>query len=255
MKRTFKIVGNWELNKGIQESLSLAAEVTELTKGYQSVAIGIAPVSLSLHALAQKHSGTHIHIGGQNTYFEKSGAFTGECSPTLLKDAGATFCIVGHSERRQIFKESNEDIGKKAALCLEAGLDLIVCCGETEAERETNKTNAIVESQLKAALMNCPKGLAKNITIAYEPVWAIGTGKSATPELAQEAHGFIRGLLETHFPGNSEHMVIQYGGSVKPGNAESLLKMPDIDGALVGGASLKPEDFAQICNIANNLSN
>lgn len=254
MTRRLKIVGNWKLNKGIQESLSLATSVAEHTKKYSGIDVGVAPVSLSLHSLAQTLSDSHLQVGGQNTYFENGGAFTGECSPLLLKDAGASFCIVGHSERRQIFKEQSEDIGKKAVQCLSAGLEVIVCCGETESEREANQTNAVVEAQLKAALQPCPKDMAKRITIAYEPVWAIGTGKSATPELAQEAHSFIRGLLENVFPGDSEHMTIQYGGSVKPANAEALLKMPDIDGALVGGASLKPEDFSEICRIANQAS-
>ena len=254
MKRRFKIVGNWKLNKGIEDSLALAHSIADKTTPFHLIDIGVAPVALSLHALSKSLADSHLKVGAQNSFHKNQGAFTGELSPTLLKDAGASFCIVGHSERRQIFHESDDETGLRAKACLEADMDIIVCCGETEEQRESGQTLTVVEKQLSSVFALLPKDTGGRLTVAYEPVWAIGTGKTATPQTAQDAHSAIRSLLSRFFTNQAKSIAIQYGGSVKPQNARELLAQPDIDGALVGGASLKSYDFAAICEIAENLS-
>lgn len=191
--------------------------------------------------------GSKIALGAQNMYWQDEGAFTGEVSPRMLKDAGCSCVILGHSERRQLFGETDQGVNKKIKMALEQGLQPIVCVGETLAEREAKKTEKIIETQLKGGFSDLTSDQVIKVTIAYEPVWAIGTGVTATPEQAQETHLFIRRWLYKTFGNDPANLIrIQYGGSVKPENARALLLQPDIDGALVGGASLKADSFAAI---------
>ena len=251
--RTPFVVGNWKLNKTIAESLAL---VTELKNQLGAIAgkrvqVGVAPVLTSLNAVAKRLEGTQIATCAQNVFWEKSGAFTGEASPALLLDAGATWAIVGHSERRQFFGDTNEIVGKKAAAAIQAGLGAIVCVGEQLAERDANQTLAVVDDQLRGALADIETAHVSKLVIAYEPVWAIGTGRTATPAQAQEVHAHIRAWLTERFGAAAADTIrLQYGGSVKPSNAEQLLSERDIDGALVGGASLEAADFIAIVKAA-----
>jgi triosephosphate isomerase len=199
--------------------------------------------------MCKEVSGTPISLGAQNVYHEASGAFTGEIAPAMLVDAGCSFTLVGHSERRQLFAESGETLSRKVQAALGADLDVIYCVGETLAERQADQTTEVLKRQLNEAV--APDLQHQRLTIAYEPVWAIGTGLTATAEQAQDAHRFIRNWLAERLGGDaSETIRIQYGGSVKPSNAGELLAMPDVDGALVGGASLKADDFAGILEAA-----
>jgi triosephosphate isomerase len=195
--------------------------------------------------------GSHIELGAQNMYHEDEGAFTGEISPKMLKAVGCTYVILGHSERRQYFKETDEFINKKAKKALASGFIPIICVGETLQEREKNITNQVVTTQITGCLKDIPKSDVEKLVIAYEPVWAIGTGKVATPQQAQEVHQLIRKVLgQLYSASSAEKVVIQYGGSVKPDNAKELLHQPDIDGALVGGACLKADSFIAIVQAA-----
>lgn len=246
MRKPF-ICGNWKLNKNISESLEYVSTFKELVAGVDGVDIGLGAQFIALKPLADSVSGTSIKVGSQDCYWEESGAFTGEIAPGMIKDAGCSFAIVGHSERRQFFGETNETVNKKSKAALAAGLEVIVCCGESLKERENGTTNDVIADHIKNGLDGLSKDEMKRITVAYEPVWAIGTGKTASPEQAQEVHAFIRGILKDMFgEATAEATRIQYGGSVKPGNVKEIMAQPDVDGALVGGASLKPEDFSQI---------
>jgi|SRR5690554_459388 len=246
------IAGNWKMNNDLNESQNL---ISKLINGLSGLKINcdviICPPFTSLSEANSLIKNTVIKLGAQNVYHEDSGAYTGEISPQMLKSAGCEYVIIGHSERRTIFKESNETINKKIKKALEHGLKVIFCVGETLEEREKNITNDVVKTQVIEGLEGIgEKGIA-NIIIAYEPVWAIGTGKVATPQQAQDVHNFIRKLIADKYSSSSaENLIIQYGGSVKPDNAAELLSQPDIDGALVGGACLKAESFIEIIKAA-----
>ncbi len=239
------IAGNWKMHKTIPEALNLIRELKELVKDVNDRDILVCPPFTALYPVSKELKDSNIDLGGQNMYFEEQGAFTGEVSPLMLKDAGCSYVILGHSERRHIFGETDELVNKKVLSAVNHGLIPILCVGELLEERENGKTQEVVEKQVREGL----KGIDGDdeFVIAYEPVWAIGTGKTATPELAEEVHLFIRQVLSDMFGSEKANSVrILYGGSVKPENAAGLLNMENIDGALVGGASLKAESFAKI---------
>jgi triosephosphate isomerase len=246
--RTPFVVGNWKLNKTINEALALVTELKNQLGAVKGVAVGVAPVFTAISAVAKRLEGSSIVTCAQDCFWETSGAFTGEVSAALLADAGATWAIVGHSERRQFFGDTNESVGKKARAVLAGGLGVIVCVGEMLAERDAGRTLEVVDAQLAGALDGIEAAVAaQRLVIAYEPVWAIGTGRTATPAQAQEVHAHIRKRLSDRFGAPTAAAIrIQYGGSVKPSNAEALMAEPDIDGALVGGASLEAADFVAI---------
>jgi triosephosphate isomerase len=245
--RTPFVVGNWKLHKTIAESLALVTELKNQLGAVKGVAVGVAPVFTAIHAVAKRLEGSAIAVCGQDCHWEAKGAWTGEVSAGLLGDAGASWAIVGHSERRQFFGDTSEAVGKKARAVLAAGLGAIVCVGEALAERDGGRTLAVVDEQLDGGLAGIDAAHAARLVIAYEPVWAIGTGRTATPAQAQEVHAHIRKrLAERLGAGAADAIRIQYGGSVKPQNAEALMAEPDIDGALVGGASLEAADFVAI---------
>lgn len=241
------IAGNWKLHKTIDEAVSLVKEIRHKSQDIKDVDILVAPVFTALFAVAQALQGSNVALGAQDLHWEESGAFTGEVSATLLKDAGCAYVIIGHSERRQYFHETNETVHKKVKAALAQGLVPIVCVGENLQERETGKTFAVVEDHVRNSLKDLSAKEMQKTIIAYEPVWAIGTGKTATPAQAQDVHAFIRDLLQQmHDAHVSESVRIQYGGSVKPDNAKELMGQKDIDGALVGGASLTADSFMGI---------
>jgi triosephosphate isomerase len=250
--RTPFVVGNWKLHKTIAEALTLVTELKNQLGAVKNVAIGVAPVFTALSAVAKRLEGSSIVTCAQDVFWEKHGAWTGEVSAPILHDAGATWTIVGHSERRQHFGDTDELVAKKAHAALHGGLGAIVCIGETLAERDANRTLGVIDTQLTAAMATIDPAHAKDkVVIAYEPVWAIGTGRTATPAQAQEVHAHIRKRLGERFGADiAAAMRIQYGGSVKPSNAEALMSQPDIDGALVGGASLEAADFVAIVKAA-----
>jgi triosephosphate isomerase len=249
--RTPFVVGNWKLHKTIAESLALVTELKNQLGAVKGVAVGVAPVFTAIHAVAKRLEGSPIATCAQNCHWEARGAWTGEVSAAHAGDAGASWVIVGHSERRQFFGDTSEGVGKKARAVLAAGLGAIVCVGESLAERDGGRTLAVVDEQLDGGLAGIDGGSAARLVIAYEPVWAIGTGRTATPAQAQEVHAHIRKrLAERLGAGAADAIRIQYGGSVKPSNAESLMAEADIDGALVGGASLEVADFIAIVKAA-----
>ncbi len=241
------IAGNWKLNKTIAEACELSSDLSKCLANFEEVDIVIAPVFTSLTAVAATIKNTPIKLAAQNCYPEESGAFTGEVSPLMLKDAGCEYVIIGHSERRQLLEETDSFINQKMIKTLEAGLKPILCIGETLQERENDEMLNVLATQIKGGLANLSATQMSDVVIAYEPVWAIGTGKTATDEQAQEAHSFIRGLLQGMFTQEVAFATrILYGGSVKPTNVDGLMAQADIDGALVGGASLKAEDFIRL---------
>lgn len=242
------IAGNWKMNKDVHQSLTLVNELkTALNFDLGKTTVIICPPFTSLGAVNELVKGTAIALGAQNMYHEDEGAFTAEISPSMLKSVGCQYVILGHSERRQIFGETNEFINKKVKKAIAAGLIPIVCVGETLEEREKNITDQIVSTQVKGVLKDIPASQVEKLIIAYEPVWAIGTGKNATPQQAEDVHKLIRKLIgQLYSWSTAEQVVIQYGGSVKPDNAPDLLSQPNIDGALVGGACLKADSFASI---------
>lgn len=241
------IAGNWKLHKTVNESRHLIQTLAENLKDVTDAEIVVAPVFTALESAVAAAKGSPIAIAAQNCYPASSGAFTGEVSPTLLKDIGCTGAIVGHSERRQLFGESNAFINAKVQALLAAGLRAIFCIGETLEERESGRMYDILTGQVKEGLAGLTPEDMDKVVVAYEPVWAIGTGKTASDEEAEEAHAFIRGLLQGIFNENvAEKTPILYGGSVKPGNVDGLMAQEDIDGVLVGGASLVAEDFIRI---------
>jgi triosephosphate isomerase (TIM) len=250
--RTKVIAGNWKMNKDIDDSIELVNGIKNLSPGLPSgVKVVLCPPFTSLIVVHRLLQGTAIALGAQNMYLEDEGAFTGEISPRMLKSAGCRYVILGHSERRQYFGESNDFINKKARKALSAGLVPIICVGETLEEREKGITEKVISVQVKGVLKEIAATDLEKCIMAYEPVWAIGTGKTATPDQAVEVHQLIRKLIgQLHSWAVAEKVVIQYGGSVKPENAETLLSKPDIDGALVGGACLKADSFAQIIKAA-----
>jgi triosephosphate isomerase len=247
MARQKFVCGNWKMFKTRSEAQELVRALAPLVKDAAGrVQVAVAPPFTALAAAADALAGTNVQLAAQNCHFDAQGAFTGEVSPQMLKDACVTHCIVGHSERRQLFGETDEGVKKKAAALLRAGILPIVCVGETLAEREGGKTLEVVSRQVRGALDGLAAADVARLTLAYEPVWAIGTGKTATTAQAQEVHAAIRQLLRDLFAGAADEVRIQYGGSVKPDNAAELMAQPDVDGALVGGASLKAADFSQI---------
>jgi len=247
------IAGNWKLNKTLRESLDFITRLKRETD-LGTAKIVICPVFTALAEAAEVAMDTPIKIGAQDLYWENSGAFTGQVSAPLLKDAGCTYAIIGHSERRQLFSETDEWVNKKTKAALAAGLIPIVCCGETLAERQGGKTNDILKRHIEGAFKDISAEQATGCVIAYEPVWAIGTGQVASPAQAQESHVFIRALLSKIYGSEvSSQMPILYGGSVKADNAGEILKQNDVDGALVGGASLDPASFLAIIRSANSV--
>ena len=248
-KREVHIVGNWKMNQTMHEISNFFIEMTKMKMELKCKA-WIAPQAVHIPILKEIAFTTGaIQVGAQNCSNHDLGAFTGETSPLALADIGVEFVIIGHSERRTLFGEGNSLLNEKVLAALNHNLKVIYCVGETLAEREANKTFNVIEEQLKVGLQNIPEDKAALILIAYEPVWAIGTGKVATAEQAEEVHAFIRSKLTQ----NAEETIILYGGSVKPDNIDSLLRKENIDGALVGGASLKAQDFRQLCSAANHL--
>jgi triosephosphate isomerase len=248
--RKWIVAGNWKMNNTIAESIALAKAIKEGVSDFQGGAIVLAPPFTALYSVGEIIKGSNISLAAQNMYYEDKGAFTGEVSPLMLKDVGCSYVIIGHSERRKYFQEQNVDVNLKVKKALAAGLTPIMCVGETDEEREKGVTQDVVGRQINHGL----KGVEKidNIVIAYEPVWAIGTGKVATPAQAQEVHFYIRGILQESYGSTAENIPILYGGSVTKDNIGDLIGMADIDGALVGGASLKADGFLGIIkNIAS----
>ena len=246
MRKPF-IAGNWKLNKTIDEAKALVTALKTAVADVDTVDIMVAPTFTALNPIADVLKGSNILLGAQNCYPEASGAFTGELSPEMLKDAGCQSIIIGHSERRQLFSESDEFINRKVKATLAAGLTAVLCVGETLEERENGDMYDVLTTQLQGGLAGLTSEQMQQVIIAYEPVWAIGTGKTASNDEAQEVHSFLRGLLQgTIDQPTALATRIIYGGSVKPDNVDGLMSEDDIDGALVGGASLKAEDFARI---------
>jgi triosephosphate isomerase len=241
------IAANFKMNKTLKEAIDYFNEFKELTRNENNSEIVIAVPSLLLHPILKIVENTNIKLSAQNVHWEDSGAFTGETSPLTLKDMGIPYTVLGHSERRQMFCETDETVNKRLLNALKNGLKVIFCIGESLFEREENKTIEKINKQITDGLKNVSKDMMKNIAIAYEPIWAIGTGKTATPEQAQEVHKEIRKILSKMFNENiADETRILYGGSVKPANIKELMNQNDIDGALVGGASLKTDSFIKI---------
>ncbi len=245
--RTPVIAGNWKLFKTITESVALVNELKPLLANCHGVEIVVAPVFTALSRVSDAVAGSTIKLAAQDCYWEEEGAFTGEVAPKLLKDAGCSHVIIGHSERRQYFGETDLSVNKKTRAAIAAGLTAIVCVGESLAERESDQTFSVIETQIQGGLGGLAADSFTQVVIAYEPVWAIGTGKTASDAQAQEVHAFIRQLIARMFDQSvADALRILYGGSVKPDNVKLLMAQPDIDGALVGGASLKAGSFAAI---------
>lgn len=241
------VAGNWKMNKLIGEATELAGALKPLVADVDSVDIVVCPVFTALYPVCQVLAGSNVEVGGQNSYTKESGAYTGEISPQMLQDAGCQWTILGHSERREYFGESDTFLNEKLHFALEAGLKVMFCIGETLEQRENGTMNAVLTQQAVEGLKGLTAEQFEKIAVAYEPVWAIGTGVVATPQQAQEAHAFVRGLVRENFgEAVAEGLRIQYGGSAKPDNAAELIANPDVDGFLVGGASLKADSFAGI---------
>lgn len=239
--------GNWKMNKMVKESIEAVKQLKEELGDVEGVEVAIFPPFTSLWAVKKIIEDSRIGLGAQNMYWGEKGAYTGEISPYMLLDAGCKYVILGHSERRQYFGETDAGVNRKIKAALSLGLTPVVCVGESLKEREAGRAEEVVESQVKKCLEGLDLQQIKKLIIAYEPVWAIGTGKIATPHQAQEMHSFIRGILEELWGKKiCSSMRIQYGGSVKPENIKELMKQPDIDGALVGGASLIINSFVKI---------
>ena len=240
------IAGNWKMFKTKAEAIAFAEEFRELYKDTDVQTAICAPFT-NLEALKEAFAGTEIKVGAQNVHFADEGAFTGEISVSMLEEIGVDFCIVGHSERRQYFGETDETVNKKLKKLFEGPIRPILCVGESLEERDADKAFDVVGGQIKADLEGIDAADVKKLVIAYEPIWAIGTGRTATPDQAEEMCSFIlKTLIELYGEEVSDEVIIQYGGSVKPANATEIMNMDEIDGALVGGASLKPEDFMEI---------
>jgi len=245
------IAGNWKLFKTAPEAVELVSGLLPLISGKKGVEVVVAPVFTILDRVRSAIAGDSISLAAQDCFWEEEGAFTGEVSPKMLLDAGCSHVIIGHSERRQYFGETDVTVNRKIHAALKAGLTVIFCIGETLAEREEGRTFAVLQRQIAGGLVGVDAAAMQKVIVAYEPVWAIGTGKTATDEQAQEAHAVIRTELASLYDGSVASQVrILYGGSVKPDNIAGLIAQPDIDGALVGGASLKADSFAALVNAA-----
>jgi triosephosphate isomerase len=252
MRKPF-VAGNWKMNTNSQSSVDLAKAVasgcSEVAGG--SVSVAVIPPFVYLQSVAKAVSSHHIAVGAQDIYFEEKGAFTGEISPAMLKDVGCTYVLCGHSERRHVIGETDELVNKKMVAAISGGLLPILCVGELLEQRDAGQTEAVVAEQVKAGLAGLNVEKLSAVTIAYEPVWAIGTGRTATPQQAQDVHAFIRGLLaEMYGKKAAQEMRVLYGGSVNAANAKELMGQEDVDGSLVGGASLKADDFVAIIKAA-----
>jgi triosephosphate isomerase len=239
------IAGNWKMYKTARETLEFCAALRDRLGELDAVDIIVCPPYTSLDEAVGVLAATEIAVFAQNAHWEREGPFTGEVSPTMLRELGVTGSLVAHSERRQLFAETDESAARRIDGLLDAGMHVIACVGETEAERDTGETGAVIRRQVAAIEGAVDDENLERLAIAYEPVWAIGTGRTATPDQAEEAHALIKGMLDVR---------VLYGGSVKPENAEELLAQPDVDGALVGGASLEVESFASICETAARLA-
>ncbi len=245
--RRLFIAGNWKMNLTVTEAVALATSIAKVTADIRHVDIALAPNMLCLDSVVTTLKDSGIHVASQNHHPKTSGAYTGEVSPSMLKNVGCAYALVGHSERRSYFGDTLSFVADKVEAAFDAGLLPILCIGETLEERESGNAEAIVKEQLTSAIARLSADQVASITLAYEPVWAIGTGKTASPEQAQAMHAFIRTVLRENYPAFvADSVRIQYGGSVKPHNAQALLSQPDIDGALVGGASLTAEAFLGI---------
>lgn len=244
MRKPF-IAGNWKMNKTVAEAAELVKGFVPLVKGIQDVEIAVCPPAVDLYMVKMVAEGSNVGVGAQNMYWEESGAFTGEISPVMVKEL-CQYVIIGHSERRQYYGETDEWVNKKVHAALAHGLVPIICIGESLEEKEAGQTEKVCERQAMAALDGLTPEQVAGVVIAYEPIWAIGTGRSATAADANETIGFIRQTVRNEFGGAAEQMRIQYGGSVKPNNIAEYMAQPEIDGALVGGASLDAESFAGI---------
>ena len=241
------IAGNWKMYKTVQESVVFAKELRRLVKDDVDVEIVIAPPFTAVHAVAEALRAANVGVAAQDLYWEKEGAFTGEISGPMIKEAGAEYVIIGHSERRRLFGETDATVKRRIAAAIEADLTPIVCVGETLEERESGQTLAVLDRQVRDGLGGLSPERIGELVIAYEPVWAIGTGRNATADQAQEAHAHIRlRIADTYSAAAAERCHVIYGGSVKPDNIADLIRQPDVDGALVGGASLDVESFGQI---------
>jgi triosephosphate isomerase len=252
-KRRPIIVGNWKLNKTLGEAVELATAIRNALGGLNDIDVGISPTYPVLAAVSERVNDSAMILAGQNCYAEDWGAFTGEISVPALADVGCNAVIIGHSERRQFFGETDAGVNAKTKRVLAADMLPIVCIGESLAEREAERTFEVVGQQLTGALEGIGAEAAAKIVVAYEPVWAIGTGLTATTAQAQEVHGFLRGKLEELWGEASQEVRIQYGGSVKPNNISGLMAQPDVDGALVGGAALSAESFIAILNFDRDI--
>jgi triosephosphate isomerase len=240
------MAGNWKMNKTVEEAVSMVKALKEAVAGITDVEILVCPTFTSLYAVNNEIKGSNINLGSQNLFWEAKGAFTGEISPSMVKDSGCSYAIIGHSERRQYFGETDETVNKRTKAAFANGLIPVVCVGETLEEREKDITFKVIETQIRGGMANLPAEESETVVIAYEPVWAIGTGKTATPDQAQEVHAFIRKLYKEIYKDAADKVRILYGGSVNPKNVSELMKQPDIDGGLVGGASLEADSFAQL---------
>ena len=248
MSRKIMVAGNWKMNNTVSQALTLIEDLKKKSKSLHKVDIVVAPPFTAIKSVYDALDKSSIQVAGQDVFWEESGAYTGEVSPIMLKEAGCKWVIIGHSERRQYFGETDETVNKKAKAALNSGgLKAIICVGETLEEREAGKTFDILEWQVAGALTGLTASDLNKVVLAYEPIWAIGTGKTATPEMAEEAHAHIRGKVESLYDKKTAGKLrILYGGSMKPGNAKELIGCKNIDGGLIGGASLKATDFSAI---------
>lgn len=241
------IAGNWKMNKTIKEAMDFVNDVKDKVQNDKVEAVICAPFTL-LKDLKEATKGTNIKIGAQNMHYADNGAFTGEIAPNMLKELDIDYVVIGHSERREYFNETDETVNKKVLKALEVGIDPILCCGETLEEREASKTKEVCKVQVEKALENVSKDDLEKVVIAYEPVWAIGTGKTATSEDANDVIKYIREVVANLYGDLANKVRIQYGGSVKPQNVAEIMAQSDIDGALVGGASLESSDYTKLVN-------
>ena len=249
------VAGNWKMNTDVKAAVKLASEVVEAVGDSGKVGVAVCPPHVSLNSVNDviSSSKSKIKLGAQNMHHQDKGAFTGEVSASMLVSVGCSYVILGHSERRQYFGETDQGVNNKIFMALSRGLIPIVCVGETLEEREAGNEQSVVETQVQEALLDVEIEKASQMVIAYEPVWAIGTGLTATPEQAQEMHAFIRTLLVEQYDSIGKKIHILYGGSMKPANAHELLQNKDVDGGLIGGASLKAPDFAAIIDAAKSV--
>ena len=241
------IAGNWKMNMTPSQGVELVNQLKPLVKDAVCDVV-VCPPATDLYAVGEALKGSNIHLGAQNVHFAEKGAYTGEISADMLKELGVEYIIIGHSERRQYYNETDETVNKKVTVALEKGFTPIMCCGETLEQREAGITNEFVGGQVEKGLSGLTADQVENVVIAYEPIWAIGTGKTATKEEANETIGAIRAKLQAIYGDVAQKVRIQYGGSMNAKNASELMSMPEIDGGLIGGAALKPEDFSKVVN-------